>query len=196
MRAILRTVLGLGFGWVGVRLLGLLGRFHGTPPVARRATRRSFVRNATLGAVGVVLAEIGAGFLWFFWPTKTGAFGSVLTVPSEEVPGGMGEPYRSVAGKFFLAHTQEGLLAMYWKCPHLGCTVPWVGPPDSPNAYQCPCHGSMYNYVGERTGGPAPRPLDWMQVTVDDAGNVKVDTGAISTRGAYDPKEQVVPYPA
>ena len=54
----------------------------------------------------------------------------------------------------------------------------------------------MYNYVGERTGGPAPRPLDLMAVRVDDAtGNVIVDTGEISQRLDYRP-EQATPYPA
>ena len=95
-----------------------------------------------------------------------------------------------------MVRTDDGLLALSTKCQHLGCTVPWVGPPESPNAFQCPCHGSMYNYEGERTGGPAPRPMDLMAVRVDDAtGNVTVDTGAISQRLDYRP-EQAVPYTA
>ncbi len=68
------------------------------------------------------------------------------------------------------------------------------GPPDSRRAYQCPCHGSTYNYSGERTGGPAPRPLDLMRVGVD-GDTVRVDTGDITTRSAYH-KNQAVAYPA
>jgi Rieske Fe-S protein len=53
----------------------------------------------------------------------------------------------------------------------------------------------MYDYVGLRTGGPAPRPLDYMTVRVDDAtGNVTVDTGDINQRLDYAP-EQAAPYP-
>ena len=53
----------------------------------------------------------------------------------------------------------------------------------------------MYDYVGLRTGGPAPRPLDYMTVRVDEAtGNVTVDTGDINQRLDYSP-EQAVPYP-
>ena len=49
---------------------------------------------------------------------------------------------------------------------------------------------------GVRTGGPAPRPMDYMTVRVDEAtGNVTVDTGDINQRLAYSP-EQAVPYPA
>ena len=91
--------------------------------------------------------------------------------------------------------SNDGLMALYTKCPHLGCTVPWIGPPDSPNAFQCPCHGSMYDYVGVRTGGPAPRPMDFMTVRVDEAtGNVTVDTGDIHERTDYAPN-QAVAYP-
>ena len=193
MKSIFRTLFGLAFGWVGVRLLGLLGRFHAAAPAARGTSRRTFVRNATLGAVGVVTAEIAAGFVYFFWPTNPGEFGSVLPVSAGEVPPVNAPPFRHVAGKFFLVHNNDGLLALYTKCPHLGCTVPWVGPPDSPQAFQCPCHGSMYDYNGVRTGGPAPRPMDLMAVTIE-GDTVKVDTGAISTRTGYD-KSQAIPYP-
>jgi cytochrome b6-f complex iron-sulfur subunit len=190
-----RTLFGIIFGWVAWGLIGLVGR-RGQGALAVRPDRRQFLRNAALGAVGSVTALLTAGFGLLLWPNKTGAFGSELTLRAEDVPAVKAPPYRSTAGHFFLAHADDGLLAMWWKCPHLGCTVPWVGPVDSPNAFQCPCHGSMYNYEGERTGGPAPRPLDLMAVRVDDAtGNVIVDTGEISQRLDYRP-EQATPYPA
>ncbi len=190
MGRIARTLFGLCLGWLGSSLLGLLGRFQHSPATSG-VQRRTFVRNAALGAVGSAMAITAAGFGALLWPNKTGAFGSVLTVPPAEVPEVNGEAYRNVAGRFFLVHSQDGLLALYTKCPHLGCTVPWVGPPENEHAFQCPCHGSMYNYVGERTGGPAPRPMDYMAVSVDESGNVLVDTGDIATRLTYDPNQAV-----
>ena len=189
-----RTLLGIGVGWVGARVLGLLERFHAAAPPARLATRRSFVRNAALGATAIVLAEVAAGTGAFVWPNKRGEFGSVLTVSAADVPGVMEPPFRNIAGKFLLVHNEDGLLALYTKCPHLGCTVPWVGPPDSPNAFQCPCHGSMYDYNGVRTGGPAPRPMDYMAIEIE-GDTVKVNTRDIMTRADYDPS-QAVAYPA
>jgi cytochrome b6-f complex iron-sulfur subunit len=195
MFMIARTVFGLVVGWVTSVVLGLLGRHRSQGSLTVRPDRRQFVRNAALGAVGSVLALAGAGFVGLLWPLKTGAFGSELTVRAEDVPPVDGPPYRNIQGKFYLVHNTDGLLALYTKCPHLGCTVPWVGPPDSSNAFQCPCHGSMYNYDGVRTGGPAPRPMDFMTVTVDDAtGNVMVDTGDIHQRTDYAPS-QAVAYP-
>ena len=193
MRPILRTLFGLGLGWVVARLLGVVGWFH---TAARGATRRTFIRNATLGGVVVVLADLAAGLGAFIWPNNElrGEFGSVLPVSPDDVPGVGEPPLRNNAGHFYLAHNEDGLLALWWKCPHLGCTVPWVGPPDSPQAYQCPCHGSMYDYNGVRTGGPAPRPMDLMAVSVE-GDTVKVDTGDRRTRTDYDPS-QAVQYPA
>ena len=192
MKEIVRTIFGLGFGWLAAGLLGLVAHAQSAVGMGRRTQRRTFVRNAALGATGAVGAISTVGVLALVWPNKTGEFGRELTVPADSVPPMNGAPFRHVQGKFFLVHSQDGLLALYTKCPHLGCTVPWVGPAESPQAFQCPCHGSMYNYVGERTGGPAPRPMDYMPITVDGT-NVRVDTGDIQTRAAYDPS-QAVPY--
>jgi len=190
MGPLVRTILGLGFGAILSRLIGLVGRFR----TSRLATRRTFVRNAALGATGVVGTITAAGFGALMWPNKTGAFGSTLAVPADQIPPVNGAPYRSTAGRFLLVHNDDGLLALYTKCPHLGCTVPYVGPPEAPNAFQCPCHGSLYDYNGVRTGGPAPRPMDLMAVTVE-GGTVSVDTGTISQRADYAP-EQAVPFQA
>ena len=180
---------GFGVGWLVVPVWTRLRLFRGGIPVARR----QFLRSAALGAAGSVLALLAAGFGLLLWPTKTGAFGSEITVRPEDVPAVDAPPYRHMAGHFYLAHNEDGLLALWWKCPHLGCTVPWVGPPNSPQAYRCPCHGSMYDYNGVRTGGPAPRPMDLMKVTVAEGGAVRVDTGEITQRTDYIP-DQAVPY--
>ena len=65
--------------------------------------------------------------------------------------------------------------ALYQRCPHLGC---------KPNPclknfwFECPCHGSKYNRVGEKQGGPAPRGLDRFPLEVS-GGNIIVDTGGL-----------------
>ena len=59
---------------------------------------------------------------------------------------------------------EAGVVALYQKCVHLGCRVPWCA---TSQWFECPCHGSQYNRVGEKKGGPAPRGLDRFVVTVD-----------------------------
>src|SRR5262249_16730898 len=56
-----------------------------------------------------------------------------------------------------VAGMEQGYVALYQKCVHLGCRVPWC---ESSQWFECPCHGSKYNRVGEKKGGPAPRGLD------------------------------------
>ena len=56
-----------------------------------------------------------------------------------------------------IAGMEQGYVALYQKCVHLGCRVPWC---QSSQWFECPCHGSKYNRVGEKQGGPAPRGLD------------------------------------
>lgn len=184
MKMVLRTVFGLMVSASLGAIYTLLGRFQHNQP--KQFSRRSFVRNTVLGSVGVGLATVGGGFLAFFWPLKTGAFGTEILVPGSLVPGVGEAPYRDSSGKFFLINNEDGVLALYWKCPHLGCTVPWV---DSENQFVCPCHGSVYDRTGVLTSGPAPRPMDLMTVTPDGNGNLLVNTGDISERSGYDPSQ-------
>ena len=101
-----------------------------------------------------------------------------------------GQPFINSAGKFYLIHTEDGVMALYWRCPHLGCTVPPYNM--AAEEFHCPCHGSIYNYVGVRTGGPAPRPMDYMSASIDEAtGDVLVDTGSIIQRAEYSPDQAV-----
>ena len=45
--------------------------------------------------------------------------------------------------------------------------------------FECPCHGSQYNRVGEKRGGPAPRGMDRFAMSVSADGVLTVDTGTI-----------------
>jgi cytochrome b6-f complex iron-sulfur subunit len=150
----------------------------------RRFSRRLAIRWAGWGSVLLVVAGWANGFLSFFYPNKTGAFGGTITAGSvEELKVG---DVKSVAdGKFYVTRVPEGFIALWWKCPHLGCTVPWrendpVMPGDEGFAqkgrFNCPCHGSIYNRYGQIIQGPAPRPMDRFPLTIE-AGKVRVETG-------------------
>ncbi|HET9443168.1 MAG TPA: Rieske 2Fe-2S domain-containing protein, partial [Acidimicrobiales bacterium] len=74
-----------------------------------------------------------------------------------------------------LAGMEAGVTALYQKCVHLGCRVPWC---KTSQWFECPCHGSQYNRVGEKKAGPAPRGLDRFAASVE-GGTVSVDTQVI-----------------
>lgn len=67
-------------------------------------------------------------------------------------------------------------VALYQRCVHLGCTVPFRNDCFS---FKCPCHGSHYNVDGEYLDGPAPRSLDRFPLSF--SGNtVMVDTSQLA----------------
>ena len=66
-------------------------------------------------------------------------------------------------------------MALFQRCVHLGCRVPWCSPSQG---FECPCHGSKYNAVGEYFGGPAPRNLDRFVVELV-GNNFIIKTGSI-----------------
>ena len=153
-------------------------------PKKHGLSRRLAIRWAGWGSILLLLAGWANGFLGFFRPGRVGAFGGIVsagTVDELEV----GEVKAVTDGKFYLVRVPEGFIALWWKCPHLGCTVPWkendpVMPGDTGFAqegrFNCPCHGSIYNRYGQIIQGPAPRPMDRFPLTVE-GGRIRVQTG-------------------
>jgi cytochrome b6-f complex iron-sulfur subunit len=147
---------------------------------------RRQILNTAWGIALVALLGESAGIIYkYFQPANTGEFGSVIHVGSvgSFTPGSI-TPHQ--AGRFFLYRLTDGsFLALYQKCTHLGCRVPWDAAQDQ---FYCPCHGSGFNKEGEVLVGPAPRPLDIFRVTIKN-GEVYVDTGKLITRTRFDPSQ-------
>lgn len=153
----------------------------------RRVDRRTLLRSAMWGSTLLFLGQTATAGLAMFWPRKVSGFGSTINAgPVENFP--VGSVTRFAQGKFFISRLEEGVIALYWKCPHLGCTVPWL--PEE-GKFHCPCHGSIYERTGQNIAGPAPRPMDYMNVTIEN-GNILVDTGNITVRERHLP-EHVTP---
>jgi Rieske Fe-S protein len=64
----------------------------------------------------------------------------------------------------------DRVIAISSRCVHVGCPVRYVA---AARSFVCPCHGGVYNFIGERTGGPPPRPLDRFYTVISD-GNVLI----------------------
>lgn len=170
-----------------------------------KVRRRMAFRWAGWGIVGALLAQWGVGFIGFFVPQRVGAFGGqVVAGTVGELEVGAVKLVRE--GKFYLTRVPEGFLALFWKCPHLGCTVPFKendpvsggppGPGDQPFAasgrFNCPCHGSIYNRYGQIVQGPSPRPMDRFQLTIE-GDRILVNTGEVITRAEASAAEAVGP---
>jgi Rieske Fe-S protein len=53
--------------------------------------------------------------------------------------------------------TDAPVVAISSRCMHLGCPVRWTS---AASRFICPCHGGVYGFKGEVSGGPPVRPLD------------------------------------
>ena len=149
-----------------------------------KLTRGQFLGFAWLGAIGLVVGEALLALGRFIQPVSTGGFGgNIYAGKVDEFP--VGSVNYILKGRFFLVRNEDGLLALWQKCTHLGCAVPWS---DSEHQFHCPCHGSLYNEEGVVEGGPAPRPLDIFPIEIR-GDEVWVDTSKPTQRHAYDPSQ-------
>ena len=53
-------------------------------------------------------------------------------------------------------HTDGTLFAVDIRCPHRGCELTWN---DDEKSWDCPCHGSRFDYTGHRLSEPAKAAL-------------------------------------
>lgn len=140
---------------------------------SQETTRRDFLKWAWAAAGGLLMLEAGGIALKFVSPrVAEGQFGGVFTVGRpEEFPAGSVTPFN--AGRFYLVRAEDGgFLALYRRCTHLGCAVPWD---QAAGQFVCPCHASAFEADGDVVNAPAPRPLDRFSLTIE-GGLIKVDT--------------------
>jgi cytochrome b6-f complex iron-sulfur subunit len=182
-------------------------------------TRRKFFNRAIGAVFGLFMLQFTLASLAFIWPKLKGGFGTPIkagsfdSLKAEVVQGGtvvpkfvpsaqswiVPFPLSELAGSsfeatpFVIAGGESdgiGLMALWQRCPHLGCRVPECL---SSQGFECPCHGSKYNNHGEYEDGPAPRNLDRFAVSIDSAGELVIDTGTVVQTARS--KNKTVAYP-
>jgi len=131
--------------------------------------RREFLWLGWLASIALAAGGSTGAILWFAYPIpRAGELGAPFPVPLSDIPGVNSAPSNKyVVGRFWLANTERGVLALYMVCVHLGCLYKWV---PSNNRFECPCHGSKYQLNGDWIEGPAPRNLDRFVIEAVDAG--------------------------
>ena len=135
--------------------------------------RRRFLNLAWKGLAVGLAVEAGWTTYDILNPKPSGAFGGVVGAGTvQDYPEGTVKYF--LDGRFYVTSAAGALVALYQKCPHLGCRVPFC---DSSGRFECPCHGSIYNIRGEYVQGPAPRGMDRFPIRIDN-GKVLVDTGS------------------
>jgi len=169
--------------------------------------RRRLLRVSIGAAVALWLTELAAGTIGFLWPNLSGGFGGAVKIGklddikrlNSTLPIDQGFPaYFQEARAFVMLYDPSrqqfipgsdkagdgealNVRALYQRCPHLGC---------KPNPclknfwFECPCHGSRYDRLGQKAlgpqYGPAPRSMDRFSTTVDGDGVLTIDTSKIT----------------
>ncbi len=172
-----------------------------TPPDVETygVTRRQFLNRSVFALFGLGITVFGVAIVGFLWPSGSSGFGSKIRIGKvsdvladvqsndgflykpegrmwiTEYPAAALPKAKTVYSPSELTGMEAGLVALYQKCPHLGCRVPEC---KSSQWFECPCHGSQYNQVGEKKGGPAPRGMDRFATEVN-GGVFTVNTGQI-----------------
>ena len=167
-------------------------------------SRRRFLNRSLVGLfVGVFLGGQALAYLAFLWPKLRGGFGTPINVGKieelrEQIVGTTIEPKFVAAAQTWIVPFdpadqvgssfeglpviagggggEVGLMALWQRCVHLGCRVPSCVPSQG---FECPCHGSKYNFHGEYFAGPAPRNMDRFGVEVTENGEMIVNTGDV-----------------
>src|SRR6185503_15658850 len=169
-----------------------------TIPIGEMSRRAFLGRMLGIGA-GILALEFIGGTIAFLWPQLRAGLGGPLSVGTladiiaRQPSFANGWPYEVALARSFLINvpaakelalgreasiaspSADQMLALYRKCPHLGCQVPELC--DELKRFTCRCHGSTYNILGEKLKqGPAARGMDRFAVQVNASGVVVIDT--------------------
>jgi cytochrome b6-f complex iron-sulfur subunit len=137
--------------------------------------RRDFLDGAWKVLGLALIAEAGWTSYDLLHPTAASGFGGTVDAGPVSQYLKEGTVQYFLDGRFYITQYQGGLRALYQKCPHLGCRVPFCS---TSTRFECPCHGSVYNLIGEYIQGPAPRGMDRFPIKIE-GGRVIVDTSSV-----------------
>jgi cytochrome b6-f complex iron-sulfur subunit len=134
-------------------------------------SRRKFL--ALVGSGALVVAGVGTGVTTLSFLEPTVLF-------EEDARVGVGRPEDIAVGtvlvltrhKVYIVRTAEGFYALSSTCTHLGCMTRYDV---AGGEIDCPCHGSRFQLDGRVRGGPAPRSLPRLRLSVE-RGVLVVDT--------------------
>ncbi len=164
-------------------------------------SRRMFFNRIIFTLMAASIGAFGASLVGYLWYGSSGGFGSKISAGKlddviQNIRSNKGFYYMAEARAWVTEYPKDalgkgkaiygnqsavfggmeaGVIALYQKCPHLGCRVPEC---KSSQWFECPCHGSQYNRVGEKKGGPAPRGMDRFGVSISN-GVLTIDTGSV-----------------
>ena len=110
----------------------------------------------------LVLAMVSLPLLGKFLIPRTQRKKGIFRVKKTDIPGGGALVFGEK--KIAVIKTSRNVYALNLTCTHLGCTVN-----ATPKGFACPCHGSVFNTLGEVIKGPAD--LSLKKLSVEEQGD-------------------------
>jgi len=152
------------------------------PPVR---SRRRFLVPGVMAFLGVVLAMV-----WRRVSPPPAALVEGLVTAGSPADYGIDEVRVWPEGRFYMVRGGDGFVALFWQCPHLGCTIP----PPRNGAFECLCHRSRFDLNGEKVFGPAQRAMDRFPIRLHQ-GKLVVQTTdeSVIRRATHDPQDAFNP---
>ncbi len=130
----------------------------------------------------------GLAAVWAFFGTLIAAVLGALRLPMpavfpeadsrfpigkpEDFPPGT-KPKHMKKRRLWVFSDKKGVSAVSTVCPHLSCLVAR----HEDGTFTCPCHGSKFDRTGAVTGGPSPRGLFWIELSLAPDGRLIADSG-------------------
>ena len=149
-------------------------------------SRREFLGTGLALSTVALFGQASVALLSFFKPRiEPGTFGGIVFAGQvdEFEPGTVSH---ILGGRCYISRLEDGgFLAIWQRCTHLGCTIPWR---EGEGQFNCPCHSSLFDTVGNVISGPAPRPMDLFPIEIIDD-QVLINTGDPIRRDSFEPSQ-------
>jgi Rieske Fe-S protein len=135
-------------------------------PKPKPVARRDFLGIA-VGASGAAFVVAAGRPLRKYVEPPTRPFSGVKEVGKlEDFPEGTAKTVLIDEHPVLIVRTVKGEFRAYSAiCTHLQCVVTFSA---EHNQIECPCHGGIYSLDGQNVAGPPPRPLDELNVTINE----------------------------
>jgi cytochrome b6-f complex iron-sulfur subunit len=155
-------------------------------------SRRDLLRRLGWSGIGIFSLSSMVGTCRLFYPRTLFEPPSRFKAgfPDEFQPGAISTAFQEQYGVWIGRRSDGRFFAIKAECTHLGCTPTWL---ESQNKFKCPCHGSGFRMSGVNFEGPAPRPLDRIQIRLAADGQLEVDKGVIYRGIADEDPDQLYP---
>ncbi len=166
-------------------------------------TRRQFlVRAGGLASMGALIVG-GLVSLKFLVPDTSDGKAAEFKLDVDPATITVGNPLHIADKRVTVVRDEGGFYAVFLVCTHLECIPNYVSdvvngtntskeraadrgdrkPGErQPNGWVCPCHGARFFIDSTNFYGPAPRPMDWVNIKKAPDGKLVIDPATIVVR--------------